>query len=141
MTAEQIEFLSQLAAHLGMQPCEAASLASPRLFTSPAGQTCRLHLHHGEAAVRPEALLPMSAADVADARSRQLMLAQAAVLTEFGWQLGVSLEGLLQLSCLFWIDRPDDAATAFELANGIGIAVMQNLLHELPRDTGSAFAH
>lgn len=139
MTSEQIEFLSQLATHLDMQPSEAASLASPRLFTGPAGQTCRLHLHHGEAAVRPEALLPMSANELAGTQTRQLMLVHDAVLTEFGWQLGVSPEGLLQLSCLFWIDSPDDAATAFDLANGVGIAVMQSLVHDQQDDTSSGF--
>jgi len=127
VTTEQTDFLSQLATRLHVAPADAAALASLQLFTGPAGQACRLHLHHGEAAVQPEALLPVSAAELEGVQTRQLMLAHDTVLNEFGWQLGVSPEGLLQLSCLSWIDSLDDAATAFDLASGVATAVMHSL--------------
>ena len=136
MTSEQSEFLSELATQLGM--ADAARLASPRLFTGPAGQACRLHLHHGEAAVRPEALLPMSAAELGRTRTRQLMLVHDAVLNEFGWQLGVSPEGLLQLSCLSWLDLPADAATALDLASSVAIALMSSFEDRHQRGASAA---
>jgi len=52
------------------------------------------------------------------------------VLSELGWYLGTSGEGLLQLSSLAWIDDPLDAATALDLANGVGIAVLHALMSD-----------
>ncbi|KQV95762.1 hypothetical protein [Rhizobacter sp. Root1221] len=141
MTSAQIDFLSQLATHLGLPPSDGEALVPPRFFTGPAGLACRLHLHHGEAAVLPEALLPISAAELMGPQVERLLLVQGAVLSEFGWHLGVSPEGLLQLSCMTWIDSPYDAATALDLANGVGIAVMQSLLRDDSVDAPPAVQH
>jgi hypothetical protein len=130
MTSAQTDFLSQLAVHLGMLPSDGASLAAPRLFTGPAGLACRLHLLLGEPAVRPEALLPMSAQELEGPEIHRLLSLQSLVLSELGWYLGTSGEGLLQLSSLAWIDDPQDAATALDLANGVGIAVLHALLND-----------
>ena len=130
MTSAQTDFLSQLAVHLGMLPSDGASLAAPRLFTGPAGLACRLHLLLGEPAVRPEALLPMSAQELAGPEVHRLLSLQSLVLSELGWYLGTSGEGLLQLSSLAWIDDPQDAATALDLANGVGIAVLHALMSD-----------
>lgn len=130
MTEAQADFLSQLAVHLGMPPSEGRCLAAPRLFTGPAGLACRLHLLHGEAAVRPEVLLPMAVQELAGAEVQRMLSVQSLVLTELGWHLNTSPEGLLQLSSLAWIDDPRDAATALDIANGVGAAVLHALLSE-----------
>lgn len=129
-TPRQVDFLAQLAILLGMQAEDGLSLVAPRLVTGPSGLTCRLHLMHGEAAVRPEALLPMSADELAGPEINRLLSIQALLLGEFGWYLGLSSEGVLQLSSLAWIDDPKDAATALDLANGVGTAVLHSLLHD-----------
>lgn len=128
MTATQADFMSQLALQLGLSPTEGASLIAPHLFTGPAGLACRLHLLHGEAAVRPEALLPLAAQELAGSEVQRLLAVQSLVLGELGWHLCTSPEGLLQLSSLAWIDDPADAATALDLANGVGLAVLNALM-------------
>lgn len=81
------------------------SLAAPQLFTRPAGLACRVHLQDSEPAVRPETLLPMAAQELADAQVQRLLSVQPLVLSELGWYLSTSPEGLLQLSSLSWIAR------------------------------------
>lgn len=71
----------------------------------PAGLACRVHLQDSEPAVRPETLLPMAAQELADAQVQRLLSVQSLVLSELGWYLSTSPEGLLQLSSLSWIAR------------------------------------
>ena len=106
---------------------------APRLFTGPAGLACRVHLQESEPAVRPEALLPMAAQELAGADVQRLLSVQSLVLSELGWYLTTSPEGLLQLSSLSWISDPIDAATALDLANGVGLAVIHALMLDDPR--------
>lgn len=140
-TQEQIAFLAQLATLLGLPPEQATSIVAPRLFTGPFGLACRLHLMQGEAAVRPETLLPMSADELTGAEMNRLLAVQSLVLGEFGWYLGLSSEGLLQLSSLVWIDDPQDAATALDLANGVATAVLQSLLRDAPAADAESARH
>lgn len=138
-THEQIDFLARLATLLGMSAEEGGSIVAPRLFTGPSGLACRLHMMRGEAAVRPEAILPMSADELSGAETSRLLTVQSLLLGEFGWYLGISSEGLLQLSSLVWIDDPQDAVTALDLVNGIGTVVLHSLLHDASAaDTESA---
>jgi hypothetical protein len=133
MTPAQASFMSQLALQLGLAAEEGPSLAAPRLFTGPAGLACRVHLQDSEPAVRPETLLPMAAQELAGAEVQRLLSVQSLVLTELGWYLTTSPEGLLQLSSLAWIDDPVDAATALDLANGVGLAVIHALMLDDPK--------
>jgi hypothetical protein len=133
MTPAQADFMSQLALQLGLPPEDGPSLVAPRLFTGPAGLACRVHLQESEPAVRPEALLPMAAQELAGADVQRLLSVQSLVLSELGWYLTTSPEGLLQLSSLSWISDPIDAATALDLANGVGLAVIHALMLDDPR--------
>lgn len=122
LTAGQEDFMARLALQLGLPATDCSELVAPRLFTGPAGLACRLHLQPGEPpAVKPEALLPIAAQELAGADVQRLLAAQSLVLAELGWFLGTSPEGLLQLSSLAWIDDPVDAATGLDLANGVGL--------------------
>lgn len=133
LTAEQEDFMARIALQLGLPAADSAGLIAPRLFTGPAGLACRMHLQRGDpTAVRPEALLPVAAQELAGADVQRLLSVQALVLGELGWFLGTSPEGLLQLSSLAWIDDPVDAATALDLANGVGLAVLQTLMLDDP---------
>jgi hypothetical protein len=133
MTPAQADFMSQLALQLGMGPDDGPSLVAPRLFTGPAGLACRVHLQEGEPAVRPEALLPMAAQELAGHEVQRLLSVQSLVLSELGWYLTTSPEGLLQLNSLSWFNDPVDAATALDLANGVGLAVIHALMLDDPR--------
>lgn len=130
MPGRQADFMSLLAIQLGLSPSDGALLSAPNHFIGPGGLVCRLHLHQEEPAVLPETLLPMSAAEFIGPEVNRLLSIQGALLHEFGWYLGVSGEGLLQLSAMNWVDDACDAATALDFANGLGIAVIQSLLHE-----------
>jgi hypothetical protein len=133
LTAGQEDFMARLALQLGLPVADCAELVAPRLFTGPAGLACRLHLQPGEpTAVKPEALLPIAAQELAGADVQRLLSVQSLVLAELGWFLGTSPEGLLQLSSLAWIDDPVDAATALDLANGVGLAVLHALMLDDP---------
>jgi hypothetical protein len=133
LTAGQEDFMARLALQLGLPAEDSADLIAPRLFTGPAGLACRLHLQPGDpTAVKPEALLPIAAQELAGADVQRLLSVQSLVLGELGWYLGTSPEGLLQLSSLAWIDDPVDAATALDLANGVGLAVLHALMLDDP---------
>lgn len=133
MTPAQADFMSQLALQLGLSAGDGPSLVAPRLFTGPAGLACRVHLQESEPAVRPEALLPMAAQELAGTEVQRLLSVQSLVLSELGWYLTTSPEGLLQLSSLSWISDPIDAATALDLANGVGLAVIHALMLDDPK--------
>lgn len=128
LTPAQIDFLSQLATHLGLPPAQGVELAAPRLFSGPAGFMCRLQLMDGKPAVRTETLLPLSSAEVADTAAQHVLDVQSLVLAELGWYLGTSPEGLLQLESLAWIDNAQDVATALDLAGGVGTVMLQALI-------------
>lgn len=129
LTSAQIDFLSQLAVHLGLSPAQGAGLIAPRLITGPAGLMCRLQLMDGQPAVRTETLLPLSSAEVMGAEVQRVLSVQSLVLAELGWYLGTSPEGLLQIESVAWIDDARDAATALDLAGGVGMVMLQALLH------------
>jgi hypothetical protein len=129
LTPAQIDFLSQLAVHLGLPPAQGERLVAPRLLTGPAGFVCRLQLMDGQPAVRTETLLPLAGAEVADPETQRVLSLQSLVLAELGWYLGTSPEGLLQIESLAWIDDAQDAATALDLASGLGTVMLHALLH------------
>lgn len=129
LTPAQIDFLSELAIHLGLPATDGAALAAPRLFTGPAGLMCRLQLKGGKPAVRTETLLPLSTAEVMDAATQRVLGVQSLVLAELGWYLGTSPEGLLQIESLAWLDDAQDVATALDLAAGVGMVMLQALMH------------
>ncbi|MDR7149939.1 hypothetical protein J2W49_001894 [Hydrogenophaga palleronii] len=133
LTIAQADFMSRLALQLGLPAQNGDALIAPQLFTGPAGLACRVHLQEGDPpAVRPEALLPMSVQELAGAEVQRLLAVQSLVLGELGWFLSTSPEGLLQLTSLAWINDPIDAATALDLVNGVGMAIIHALMLDEP---------
>ena len=74
LTTEQEDFMARVALQLGLPAADSAGLIAPRLFTGPAGLACRMHLQRGDpTAVRPEALLPVPAQELAGADVQRLL--------------------------------------------------------------------
>lgn len=130
MTEEQTIFLAQSAMLIGLPLSDGPLLPAPYHFVGPAGLVCRLHMHQDKLAVRLETLLPMSAAELMGQEVNRMLAIQEALLYEYGWYLGLSDEGLLQLSSMGWIDNPCDTARSLDFVNSLGMAVVQTLLHE-----------
>jgi len=125
----QAALLEQLASLLGMPASEGARLAAPALINGPVGLACRLHLRPGAAAVRPEVLLPLRADEFSGAALERLLRVQALLLGEVGWYLGMSSpERMLSVTPMDWTDDAASAATALDLANGIGVAAIRALI-------------
>ncbi len=138
VTRVQTDFLIQLAVHIGLRAEDGLSLIAPQVIRGPAGLAGRFHLHPEHAAVLPEVLLPIAVQELAGPEVLKLLTLQAAILKEFGWYLGASAEGMLQLSSLSWIEAPQDAATAMDMLNGMGASVLQALLEEPAPASSSA---
>jgi hypothetical protein len=116
---------------LGLGPECADGLMSDATIHGPEGLSCRLQFaDDGAVAVRPEVLLPMVARDLAEAGMGRLLAMQAALTLELGWHLGVSPEGLLQLSPLAWIDSPLAAVTALDLGQAVGMQALHALFED-----------
>ncbi|GKT20953.1 hypothetical protein [Acidovorax sp. SUPP3334] len=137
-TRAQVDFLSQLAVHIGVPVVDRFSMVAPQVVKGPAGLACRFHLHAEHAGVLPEVLLPIAAQELAGAEVLKLLTLQAAILKEFGGYLGASAEGLLQLSSLSWIESPQDAATSMDMLNRLAVSVLQALLEEAAPASGTA---
>jgi hypothetical protein len=129
LSQAQSAFLASLALQLGLPASEAPHLVAPRHFVGPSGLACLVELHPEQPAVRVLTLLPMSPAEFIGPEVDLLLAVQGELLSSLGWYLGSSADGLLQLDSLKWIDDPVEAATALDLANGIGVAVLRTLLH------------
>jgi hypothetical protein len=77
--------------------------------------------------VRPEVLLPIAARELAGYGVERLLVMQQALMLELGWSLGLSSEGLLQISPLGWIAEPDAAVRALDLGQTLGVQTMRVL--------------
>jgi hypothetical protein len=124
----QVELLEHLAVLLGVPASDHARLVAPHFINGPAGLLCRLHLQPGLAAVRPELLLPLRADEFTGTALERLFTVQALLLDDLGWYLGMAPERMLCLTPLAWMNDAAQIATALDLANGIGVAVVHALV-------------
>jgi len=113
---------------LPVESCEV--LKGPAPFWGPGGLMCRLQVFSecDATAVQPQVMLPMSADDLRGHEVDRLLAIQAAVLSETGWCLGVSREGLMQLSLMSWIDVPCEAVEALDLGNAVALQTLHLLM-------------
>ena len=140
-TGAEADFFAALALCLGLPPANAAVFRASTVFTGPAGLPCKVAWQEadGAAGARPEILLPLSADELAGPDVRQLLTVQALLLGESGWYLGLSGEGLLQISPLVWMHRPADVAAALDVGNLLGPLVLERM-GQPPDAAGSAGA-
>lgn len=128
------KFLSEMSSLMGLAPDGAEGLASADAFHGPAGLMCRLRFSESGGAVmaRPEVLLPLPARELMGCGVVRLLSMQEALALELGWYLGVSSEGLLQLSPLAWSDSPQAAVSALDLGQAVGMETLHALLEDEP---------
>jgi hypothetical protein len=122
-------FFAALALTLGLPPADRTRLRADTLFTGPAGLPCKVAWQSNGAAwgARPEVLLPLSADEMAGPDVRRLLTMQAALLSESGWYLGLSADGLLQVAPLLWMTQPNDVAAALDAGSLLGSLVLQHM--------------
>jgi hypothetical protein len=124
------DILKHFAAAIGLPMERCSDLRDARPFVGPAGLACRVHVTGDPAGVRPEVLLPMSVDELSARELRSLLKLQSFVLSEFGWYLGPSPDGRLTLSAYQWIEDPQQAAAALDLANGLARGALTHLIGE-----------
>lgn len=122
------DFLTRLAVALRIPPDQAQALGDAQPFAGPWGLTCRVHVAPSNDAVRPEVLLPLSLNELDAAECRRLLVVQAQVLSELGWYLGPSPEGLIMLAAVQWITDPHQATAALDLAQHVARHVISELI-------------
>ena len=125
----EADFFAALALCLCLPPADAAVFRASTVFTGPAGLACKVVWQSADGAcgARPEILLPLPADDLAGPGVRQLLTVQALLLSDFGWYLGLSGEGLLQITPLLWMNRPADVAAALDVGNLLGAVVLDRM--------------
>lgn len=134
------EFLSEMSLLMGLPQGGASALQDSAAFWGPGGLLCRLQLQQDNSvtAVRPQVLLPMLARELGGWRVEQMMAMQQAVFLEYGWMLGLSSEGMLQLSPVKWIEQPSDAVAALDLGHAVGMQALETLFVDEDDDEAAA---
>jgi hypothetical protein len=138
--AKQVsQFLAHLAMLLGWPDPKADGLLSDSPFKGPSGLPCRLRMNEDTEAIaiRPEVMLPIAAIELFGSETAHLLTYQARLITDIGWFVGLSPEGLLQLSSIGWFEKPEQVALALDLGNALATALMEEMLS---KPSGQAFA-
>jgi hypothetical protein len=127
--------LERFASALSLPDGRWTELQQATPFAGPSGLACRVHACAEPAGLRPEVLLPLTAAELDAPELRRLLTMQAFLLSEFGWYLGIGREGLLTLSAAQWSDDPEHAAWSLDIANMLAsdaLAVLAGIEPETP---------
>lgn len=135
-------FFAELAAHLDVDDGLDAPLQDARPFSGPAGLICRIETRREghDLRARPQLLLPLSGEEIRRLEVGRLLSMQAALLSQLGWVLGHSAEGLLQLAPVGWTDQAKDVARELEMGSTVGRMVLA-MLHSHTPDAGPLTAH
>ncbi len=126
------KLLYEISLLMGLSPAGALALCRVGNLRGPRDLLCRLQLD-GDAEVtqvRPEVLLPIAARELAGPGVERLLVMQQALMLELGWSLGMSSEGLLQISPLGWITDAGAAVTALDLGQTLGVQTVRVLRGE-----------
>jgi len=126
------KLLYEISLLMGLSLAGTLALARAGNLRGPRDLLCRLQLD-GDAEVtqvRPEVLLPLAARELAGPGVERLLVMQQALMLELGWSLGLSSEGLLQISPLGWITDAGDAVTALDLGQTLGVQTLRVLRGE-----------
>lgn len=122
-------FLAEMSALMGLPAGSEHALREPVLFRGFTGFRCRLQVAPADVAiaVRPEVLLPIAARELDGPDIERLLALQQALMMELGWVVGLSSEGMLQLSPVAWIDEPRAAVDALNLGQALGLDALDEL--------------
>ena len=134
------DFLARMSSLMGLPAGSEHALREPAAFRGFAGFQCRLQLaaDPSTVSVRPEVLLPIAARELNGPEVERLLALQQALMMELGWVVGLSVEGLLQLSPIAWIDEPGAAVAALDLGQMLGLDALDELVGSLADDDEDA---
>jgi hypothetical protein len=135
-------FFAELASHLDVEDGMITPLQAARPFSGPAGLICRIETRQdgGDLRARPQLLLPLNGDEIRRLEVSKLLSMQATLLTQLGWVLGHSAEGLLQLAPVEWTGQAKEVARELELGSAVGRLVLA-MLHTGPLDAQPSKAH
>ena len=127
-----------ISAILGLPPLAHARLAAGEPIVGPSGFLCRIHTQRRDQPVRafPEIILPLSARELGGDDVVRLLAVQETLLTECGWRLAMSEQGLL---CLMPLMSESGAETIAALLNQ-GQTIARSVLHVLTQSTATGGA-
>jgi hypothetical protein len=91
---------------------------------------CHLQVEQDETGVlvQPVMVLPVSAAELSGDEVVRLLQLQEWTLAELHWWLGMSDNGLLQLTSSRWCETPDEVCDALNLVNTMGPTVVRAIV-------------
>lgn len=126
------KLLYEISLLMGLSPAGALALGNVGNLRGPRDLLCRLQLEGDTEVtqVRPEVLLPIAARELAGPGVERLLVMQQALMLELGWSLGLSAEGLLQISPLSWITEASAAVRAMDLGQTLGVQTLRILRGE-----------
>lgn len=128
--------MNALAGHLSLDAQGARPITADLPFQGPNGLLCRIRTADHEAGLqaRPELLLPLDRRQIGRIDVDSLLAVQSTLLTQLGWVLGQSAEGLLQLSPLSWTIEARELAQDLDMGSAVARMTMVMLDAPLPHD-------
>ncbi len=129
--------MNALAAHLSLDAQGAQRpIAADLPFHGPNGLLCRIRTAQHDAGLqaRPELLLPLDRRQIGRIDVDSLLAVQTTLLTQLGWVLGRSAEGLLQLSPLSWTVEARELAQDLDMGSAVARMTMVMLDPKSPQD-------
>jgi hypothetical protein len=134
-------FFNELTTHLDVGMARGTALSVEQSFSGPDGMICRVEARQDGADVvaRPQVLLPLDDAEIRELEVGRLLSVQSTLLSELGWVLGHSHEGLLQIAPLQWTPQALEVARELDLGSAVGsmvLAVLKSGATGLEPDAG-----
>ena len=118
------EFLEELALHLGLGPEAAREMQFTGRFTGPGGYVARLRRREDQRwCVLPEIGLELRRDTTTSRSPEDWFSAQAGLLRDFGWVLGVDEGGQLRIAFSRWLAEPVDVALVLDVGFVIAAAL------------------
>ena len=121
--------LATVSTILGLSPPIHARLAAGEPILGPSGLLCRIHTQGASHPLRafPEIILPLSVRELGGDDVVRLLAVQETLLTECGWRLGMSEQGLLSLLPLMSENGAETIAALLNQGQTIGRSVLNVL--------------
>lgn len=122
-------FFGELAILLGLDQHMVQPLSPRQPFSGPDGMICRIETQQDGAQLeaRPQLVLPLDNEEIGRLPVPRVLSLQRALLSQLGWLLGESSEGLLQLSPLRWTREAQEVAMELDLGSAVGRIVLTML--------------
>jgi hypothetical protein len=125
-------FFGELSMLLGLDRDNLAALSPRQPFSGPDGMICRIETQQdgSQLVARPQVVLPLDNEEIGRLTVPRVLSLQRTLLSQLGWLLGESSEGLLQLSPLRWTREAQEVARELDLGSAVGRIVLTMLTDE-----------